>query len=324
MLSGAFTGMLVLIFDGKAAAEGIRHGIEICLQTLIPSLFPFFLLSGIITASLVGQPIPCLSIIGKFCHIPRGSESLLAVGILGGYPVGAGMVWNAHRDGLLTADEANRMVIFCNNAGPSFLFGILSHFFPSVTYVWCLWGIQVFAALLTGFLTGGTERTITMTGTVPFRLSDVMSRSIRNMSTVCGWVILFRMILEFLDRWLFQMVTPETQVILTGFLELSNGCLRLQAIPDTGTRFLLATVMLSSGGLCILMQTLSVFPRLRMKQYILGKTIHLILSTLLSVCMLWFLTGRFILCSVNLFIFIAGVSLITCKSRNKKLTVAFP
>lgn len=324
MLSGALTGMLVLILDGKTAAEGIRNGIHICLQTLIPSLFPFFLLSGIITASLIGQPIPCLRVIGRLCHMPKGSESLFALGILGGYPVGAGMVWNAHKDGALTADEANRMAVFCNNAGPSFLFGILSGMFPSIIYVWCLWGIQILAALLTGFLTEGSARTITMQKSNVLRLSDMMSRSIRNMGTVCGWVVLFRMILEFLDRWLFWLLPPETQVILTGFLELSNGCLLLRGIPNTETRFLLATLMLSSGGLCILLQTQSVFPQLRVKQYLIGKMLHMILSTLLSVCVLGLLTGHIFCGGVGLFLLLAGVAFLARRSRKDKLTVAFP
>lgn len=323
-LSGAVTGMLVLILDGKTAAEGIRQGLRICLQTLVPSLFPFFILSGIITATLVGQTVPCLAAVGKICHIPSGSESLLAVGFLGGYPVGAGMVWSACKDGKLTADEANRMAVICNNAGPSFLFGILSGLFPSMLYVWCLWGIQILASLLTGFLTEGTERTITMDDPGSFRLSDIMNRSIRNMATVCAWVILFRMILEFLDRWLFWLMKPELQVVLTGLLELSNGCLCLQAIPDPGIRFLLATLMLSSGGFCILLQTQSVFPQLRTKQYLAGKMIHLILSIMFSVCMLWFLRGRKFLTVTALTLLVAGIAFLSRKSRNRKLTVAIP
>lgn len=324
LLSGAVTGMLVLILDGKTAAEGIREGIRICLQTLVPSLFPFFLLSGIITATLVGQPIPCLTAAGKLCHMPRGSESLLAVGILGGYPVGAGMVWKAHKDGKLTASEANRLAVFCNNAGPSFLFGILPGLFPSMSYVWCLWGIQILASLLTGFLTGGTDRNVTMTEAGSFSFSDTMSRSIRNMATVCGWVILFRMILEFLDRWVFWLVKPELQVALTGLLELSNGCLRLHEITDTGMRFLLAAVMLSSGGLCILLQTQSVFPQLRLKQYLSGRMVHLMLCVMLSSCVLWFAEGRKVLCGAGLVLITVDVTLLSRKARKSKLAVAIP
>ena len=42
-------GMLVLILDGKAALLGAQAGVELCLNTVIPSLFPFFVLSVLLT-----------------------------------------------------------------------------------------------------------------------------------------------------------------------------------------------------------------------------------------------------------------------------------
>ena len=38
----AAVGMLVLIFDSALALEAARAGVELCLETVIPSLFPFF------------------------------------------------------------------------------------------------------------------------------------------------------------------------------------------------------------------------------------------------------------------------------------------
>ena len=39
-LTGA-AGMLVLILDAKTALAGAKEGIQLCLYTVIPSLFPF-------------------------------------------------------------------------------------------------------------------------------------------------------------------------------------------------------------------------------------------------------------------------------------------
>ena len=38
----AAVGLLVLIFDSSLAIQGAREGVELCLRTVIPSLFPFF------------------------------------------------------------------------------------------------------------------------------------------------------------------------------------------------------------------------------------------------------------------------------------------
>ena len=44
-------GLLILILDGGTAIEGVRTGINICIRTLIPSLFPFMVLCGLINGN---------------------------------------------------------------------------------------------------------------------------------------------------------------------------------------------------------------------------------------------------------------------------------
>lgn len=318
-------GLLILILDGRTAAEGIRSGLNICMQTLIPSLFPFFVLSGVVTGSLIGQPVPLLNRLGKLCHMPLGSESLLVAGFLGGYPVGAATVYRAYKEGQLTASEANRMAIFCNNAGPSFLFGMIGPMFPNKLYVWCLWIVQILSALLTAFLLEGTHAPTCKISTNTFSLSESLNKAVRNMAAVCGWVVLFRMVLEFLDRWLFHSFTPIAQVILTGILELSNGCLRLEYISNTEIRFIVSSAMLSFGGICILMQTLAVFPGLHLKQYLAGKALQLTLGCILSIAALMLLSNQYMMLLIWItVIIILSAGILALRSRNNKLAVAIP
>lgn len=320
----ASIGMLVLIFDGKTAVSGIQYGIDICLRTLIPSLFPFFVISGLITASVIGQPVGFLRSIGRTCRIPEGSESLLAVGILGGYPVGAKNVCDAYSKGQLSPDDAQRMAIFCNNAGPSFLFGILGPFFPDRLWVWVLWFIQILSALLTGMLLpGGSGRRIPPASQNAISISEVLNRSLKSMASVCGWVTLFRMILEFLNRWILWLFPTPIQVLLTGILELSNGCICLQSIDQTPLRFLLASVMLSVGGVCVLMQTKSVFPDLNMKIYLRGKLLQCAISIILSVVSVLMFTAD-IPNYVLLILAAIFISLPFVASRKRKKEVAIP
>ena len=92
---GALAFLLLLILDAGTAAEGMRSGITLCLRTVIPSLFPFFVCSMVLNGSLTGQPFHALRPLSRFCRIPRGSEALLLTGLLGGYPVGAQAVAEA-------------------------------------------------------------------------------------------------------------------------------------------------------------------------------------------------------------------------------------
>ena len=68
------------------------------------------------------------------------------------------------------------------------------------------------------------------------------------MGNVCGWVILFRILIAFLERWFLWLLPASVRVAVTGLLELSNGCCALAEIKDFKMRFLLCSGMLSFGG----------------------------------------------------------------------------
>lgn len=285
----ASAAMLVLILDGKTALSGASEGIRICLNTLIPSLFPFFLLSILLTGALCGQDIPFLNPLVRLCRIPKGTQSLLAIGLVGGYPVGAQNVALAYRAGQLSACQAARMITFCNNAGPAFIFGILGSMFSFRAAPWLLWLIHIAAALLVGMVLPGEEN---CTAAAPIQrripITDALAQAVRTMGLVCGWVVLMRMILAFWERWFLWMLPLPVQITISGILELANGCVRLCEIGYEGLRFILASAFLSLGGICVWLQTASVTEGISMKLYFPGKLLQCAISTLLS-CLMQFL-----------------------------------
>ncbi len=275
--------MFVIILDGKTAVQSAATGIELCIRTVIPSLFPFFILSGILSSVIAGQDIPPLRFLGRLCKIPRGSESILILGFLAGYPVGAQLIAQSYRDGRLSLQTARRMLCFCNNAGPAFIFGLVSTMFSSPAAPWLLWLIHILSGLLVGLLLPATEL-------IPCRLKrhettslpKAMEKAIRTTATVCGWVVIFRIILGFCTRWFLWRLPVALQVLLSGLLELSNGCVRLSEVSSEGLRFVIAGILLSAGGLCVTMQTVSVSQSVFSGKYFLGKGLQIVFSALLA------------------------------------------
>ena len=47
--------MLALILDSKTALLGAQSGLDLCVRTVIPSLFPFFVISILLTAPFGGM-----------------------------------------------------------------------------------------------------------------------------------------------------------------------------------------------------------------------------------------------------------------------------
>lgn len=269
-------GILMLIFDSRTALEGMTEGIEICVKTVIPSLFPFFVLSILLTGSMGNKGIPFLKPLGKLCGVPEGAEGLLLLGFLGGYPVGAQAVTQAWSEGRLTAKQSRRLLGFCSNCGPAFLFGIVGKLFSSKKVLWLLWGIHILGALLTGCLLPDKEASgCSSVQRDPPDLSDALNRGIRIMASVCGWIVLTKCFLAFADHWVFHGLPQLLCVTVSGLLELANGCILLGTVKEEPVRFLLVSGLLSFGGFCVYLQTVSVTGELGTGWYFQGKLLHM-------------------------------------------------
>lgn len=277
--------MLALILDGKTALDGARQGVMLCLMTVIPALFPFFVLSGLVAGALLGLPTAFTDPMGRILGLPGGAGALAVPALLGGYPAGARAVAEGYRTGMLTKTQAERLLPVCNQPGPAFLFGMVGLLFSQGWMIWVLWGIVVASAGVTALVTLPRQpiRPIVPAGggkTLAMAVKEATSA----MAAVCGWVVLFRVVMAFLNRWCLWLVPTEVQVVILGLMELSGGALQLAQLPSPMLRFCLAAGMVSFGGLCVTMQTHSVAPELSLKPYLAGKLLQAALAVLLAVC----------------------------------------
>lgn len=283
---GAFAGIFVLILDSRTALSGARDGMQLCLQTVIPSLFPFFVLSNLLTGSLMGVNFQAMRPMGRIFGLPKGTESLLIPAFLGGYPAGAQSIAASHRSGHISKETAEHLLAFCNNAGPAFLFGMIGPMFSKSWAAWALWGIHIASAWMVSIMFRWDEKSDIRPEKGNCVVTDAMRLSLGIMATVCGWVILFRVMIAFLNRWILWLLPPTGQVAVAGLLELSNGCCSLLTIESIPVRFVLSSALLAAGGLCVTMQTASAAKGLSLKLYFTGKVMQVLFSLILSVS-LW-------------------------------------
>lgn len=275
--------LFFFILDAKTVCAGAEDGIELCIKSLIPSLFPFFIITTMLNSRLNGRSISFLAPICKVCGIPRGMESIFVLGILGGYPVGAQCIQQSFHSGLLSKQDAARMLGFCNNAGPAFLFGLISGMFSTPYITWTIWLIQIISALLVGIsLPMKSHVTTSPASETVISMQQAVKQSIINIITICGWVIWFRVILQEIFRWILWMLPIAGRTVLAGFLELSNGCFMLQQITNPGLRFIICSSMAGFGGLCIAMQVSAVTKDLGLGLYFPGKILQTVLCFILS------------------------------------------
>ena len=152
-------GVLVwFLADAKQLRLEAAGALALCAGTVIPALFPFMAVAGMLVRLGFGQWLaPYMAgLTAPLFRLPGCAGSALLLGLVGGYPIGARTAAELYTSGALTRQEAERLLTFCNNSNPVFLVSVLgSGVFGSVrTGLW-LWLIHVCSALLTGLLFRG-------------------------------------------------------------------------------------------------------------------------------------------------------------------------
>lgn len=275
-------------------AENIRTAaaaaLRLCGSSVIPAMFPFLVVSSLLVALGFGEWLSprFAGLMGPLFCLPGFSSAALVLGLVGGYPIGARTATSLYTQHMLTKEEAERLLTFCNNSNPVFLISVLGSgvFGSSIIGVW-LWLIHILSALLTGLLFRGSGRRSSRqppANRIPCRAISLSSAfvsairdSVNGMLSVCGFVVLFYTAAQPLtsfSKWL----SP----ISVGFLELFS-LTPLLAANRFG--FIVAAGCTGWGGVSVLAQTaamlegsgLSLLPALK------GKLVQGLLSTVLAV-----------------------------------------
>lgn len=117
-----------IILNPSLSLESAKDGILIWVNVLLPSLFPFFIISEILInfgfVDFVGKLLKPL--MKPLFNVPGEGAFPLTMSMLSGYPVGAKLTSRLREEKLITKEEGNRLICFCSTSGPLFMLGAVS------------------------------------------------------------------------------------------------------------------------------------------------------------------------------------------------------
>ncbi len=121
-----FASVMVLV-NSEQAAEAVRRGIGMCVQSVIPSLFPMIFLSQYLIKSggaaeigkLLNKPTKVLFGLPGVCGVA------LLTGMVGGFPAGARAAETLTESGTLTQKQGQRLATIAFCSGPGFTIGMV-------------------------------------------------------------------------------------------------------------------------------------------------------------------------------------------------------
>ncbi len=310
---------LALVCWPREVSASVRDGLELCGNVIIPSLFPFFILSSLVIslgfAGYLGRLME--PVMYALFHVPGACAAALALGFIGGYPVGARTALTLYQSGGCTKDECERLLAFCNNSGPAFILGVVGAgvFADSrVGVLLCL--IHALASVCVGLVfrsyhwkkgSGGRRSSLPITAQ---RFSAAFTGSVQGAVTstlsICAFVLCFTVIIRLcflsgilpaLARLLGAAFAPLgfseewAQRLLTGVLELSSGVSTLTGAGTLTGRASMAAFLLGWAGVSVHCQVLSFLGEsgLSTRTYIAGKLLHGVFSAALTAQLFHFL-----------------------------------
>ena len=153
--------LLWMLADAAAVRASVEEALDLCARSVVPALFPFLVVTSALLSLGFGElAAPWLAgLMEPLYRVPGAGSAALVLGLVGGYPIGASTAAQLCRAGLVSREEGERLLTFCNNSNPVFLISVLGvGVFGSVrTGIW-LWLIHLLSALLTGLLFRGRAR----------------------------------------------------------------------------------------------------------------------------------------------------------------------
>lgn len=139
--------------------SGAAEGLLFCTNVLIPSLFPFMVLSSFIVKCGLSDRLSFLlsPLTRTLFKLPGCAGVTILLGMVGGYPVGARGIMTLREQNKITKEQAKRMSLFLVGGGPAFIVFVIGDtllFDRTVGII--LWSCQVAAQILLGIVLGFT------------------------------------------------------------------------------------------------------------------------------------------------------------------------
>ena len=259
--------MVFLLLYPRFAAEGARYGLLLWYTSVVPSLFPFMVLSSLIVSSggvsLLMKPVRAS--LGPWLPLSENGCYTLISGLLCGCPMGAKTCRDFVREGKLSVQEGRFLMTICNHPSPMFLLGFVCPLFeagmhPSRLLLSIYLPLLPLAALakriyfpvLPAPASSGSRQQIQ---TAP-ALDTAILAAAEILCRIGGYLMLFSIVIVFLRRapWL----PASLRLFLMGAMEMTTGVREVSAslpFPDSGTA---AAAILAFGGICGIFQTRAV------------------------------------------------------------------
>lgn len=271
--------IVLILFNSAASSNGITSGLEYSARLLIPSLFPFMVISSFIIRSGVSDIAGSIfSPVTRFLfRLPKAASSAVFLSFIGGFPVGAKCVRLLYDEDKITEAQAEQMMLFCVCSGPAFLItGVGVLMLGNIQAGIILYLSQVSSGIILGIISGliySENEIVNEKKNRHNRKKSIINEFILSCSDGAGaiiqltaMVVFFSMFISVMEQTEFPVLFcrflmafgfeyPEADCVFNIILEVTVAC---KKICSGGCPLWLLAFASGFGGLCVHFQIFSV------------------------------------------------------------------
>ena len=295
-----FFSIALMLRRADVAADCMRKGLSLCARAVVPSLFPFMVISELLVASGAGEWVfsPLARPLGKILGLSRAGCCAVVLGLLCGFPVGARCAILAYEKGTMARAECERVIACSSIPSSAFLISTVgTTLWQDAKFGILLYATAVISALLCGALLyilqkRGKKATFESTLSAPSKIRfeiGMFPSAVRNatMNTllICAYVVFFSTLTGAVEIILGRFAANETtHTFLASFLELSGGVSAAAELSNRRLGALFTGGAVGWSGISIHCQMLSLCDghNLSMRPYLTAKLLQMIACGLVA------------------------------------------
>lgn len=279
-----------ILVNKQLVFDTITYSLNIWVNTLIPSMFPFFVISDVLINYNITEYIPkfITKIFSRIFNINKVCTTIFFLSLISGFPSGARNIRNYYDKGLLSLEEANHILLFTHFSNPMFILTTVALFFlGNEKYGYIILISHYLGNFIIGILLRNKStmdiKNYTKDITICQNFSKTLISAIKSsidtllliLGTLTSFLIVSYQVINFFDLPMYQ------GTILKGILEMTMGLkdLSLLNISDV-YKVVISVMFISFGGLSVHMQVISqiVDTEIKYTNFLVARIYHAIIS----------------------------------------------
>ncbi len=256
--------LTVLVVFPSGSTQGIKYGLTLCYNVIIPSLFPFTVCSLFLFESNAINRLQKLTV----KHTTKKNDTAVKIIIIyilsciAGYPVGANLIETSYKKEELSRKQCIALLGFCVNPGPAFIvIAVGSGILGSAMLGYFLLIANITASLIISLFSIKFLKSEKVSSNNPsdaIQLSEAFVnatyRGCNSIINICSFMLVFSSIIGLINEILPKSSIKQT---LLAVMEVTNGILLCDK------NIYLISFVLGFGGICVHFQVLSMCKSLK-------------------------------------------------------------